>query len=227
MGRTKPVAMKSLRCAVHFEEAAMHPVHRRLTANDALVRDELLHGHDAGDGPDTRLFYVEGDRQAYVDALESTERIVDYEVTPLSADACYAYVRERPSGFDKKLVDAFEAPGLLVVPPVEFRSDGTARLTVVGEPDALQGALESVPAAARVEVLRVREYGGPAEHGPEFTDRQREAVAAALKAGYYEVPREGSVKDVADSLGCAPGTAAEHLRKAERAAMAAAVERPA
>jgi len=204
----------------------MHPVHRRLTADDALVRDELLHGHDAGDGPDTRLFYVEGDRQAYVDALESTERIVDYEVTPLSEDACYAYVREKASEFDAELMDAFQAPGLLVVPPVEFRSDGTARLTVVGEPDALQSALEAVPPAASVEVIRVREYGGPTDAGVELTDRQREAVAAALSVGYYEVPRAGSLEEVAERLDCAPGTASEHLRKAERAAMAESVGRP-
>jgi hypothetical protein len=217
--------MKSLRCTVHIDESAMHPVHRRLTNDDALVRDALLHGHRAGDGPDTLMFYVEGDREAYVDALESTDRVVDYEVTPLTEEACYAYVREHASDFDAELQGAFELPGLLVVPPVEFRSDGTARLTVVGEADALQTALESVPAAARADVEKVREYGGPpASPGVDLTDRHREAVAAALEVGYYEVPRQGSVEAVARRLDCAPGTASEHLRKAERAAMAATVE---
>jgi len=48
-----------------------------------------------------------------------------------------------------------------------------------------------------------------------LTDRQQEAVHAALEHGYYEVPREGTVEDVAATLDCAPSTASNHLRKAE------------
>lgn len=218
--------MKSLHCTLRFEESAMHPVHRRLAADDALVRDELLHGHRSGDGADTLLFYVEGDRDAYVDALESTDRVVDYDVTPLDEASCYAYVRERSAEFDVRLQEAFQRPGLLVVPPVEFRSDGTARLTVVGESAALQSALEDVPAEASVDVERIGEYdGAPPGTGADLTDRQREAAAAALDVGYYDVPRSGSLDDVAEELDCAPGTASEHLRKAERAALSAALDR--
>jgi predicted DNA binding protein len=48
-----------------------------------------------------------------------------------------------------------------------------------------------------------------------LTDRQREAVEAANDLGYYEIPREASQEDVAERIGCAASTAAEHLRKAE------------
>lgn len=48
-----------------------------------------------------------------------------------------------------------------------------------------------------------------------LTARQREAVEAALSLGYYDIPREASYEDVAEAMGCAPSTAAEHLRKAE------------
>lgn len=204
----------------------MHPVHRRIAAADAVVRDQLLYGHRSESGPDTMLFYAEGDCEAFVDALAATDRIVDFEVTPLDESSCYAYVREEMSGFDVRLQEAFEAPGLLVVPPVEFRSDGTARVTVVGEPEALQAAIDDVPAAASVDVERVGEYdGSPPAVGADLTDRQREAAAAALDVGYYDVPRSGSLSAVADELDCAPGTASEHLRKAERAALSAAIDR--
>lgn len=203
----------------------MHPVHRRLTEEDGLVRDHLLHGYREGPGPDTLLFHVEGDHEAYVDALESTDRVVDYDITPLGDGSSYAYVREQSSEFDGGLRDAFERPGLLVVPPVEFRSDGTARLTVVGEPAPLGAALEDVPAEASVDVERVGEYDGPAgQYGADLTRRQREAVAAALEAGYYDVPRSATLDAVASELDAAPGTVSEHLRKAERAALAAALD---
>jgi hypothetical protein len=218
--------VKSLRCTLRFEEAAMHPVHRRLTTDDALVSDQLLHSHRAAEGPDTLLFYVEGDQEAFVDALEATDRIVDYRVTPLGEEACYAYVREEATDFDAQLEDAFERPGLVVVPPVEFRSDGTARLTAVGEPEALQAALEDVPAEARIDVDRIGDYNEPPSTADAtLTGRQREAAAAAFELGYYDVPREGSVREVAERLDCAPGTASEHLRKVEQQAVAAMLER--
>jgi predicted DNA binding protein len=218
--------VKSLRCTLRFEESAMHPVHRRLMTDEALVSDQLLHSHRADEGPDTLLFYVEGDREAFVDALETTDRIVDYRVAPLGDDACYAYVREESTDFDAQLEEAFERPGLLLIPPVEFRNDGTARFTVVGEPDALQTALEDVPAEARIDIDRIGDYNAPPSTADTtLTDRQREAAAAAFELGYYDVPREGSVSDVADRLDCAPGTASEHLRKAEQQAVAAMLER--
>ncbi|MFC7174018.1 helix-turn-helix domain-containing protein [Haloplanus litoreus] len=46
-----------------------------------------------------------------------------------------------------------------------------------------------------------------------------------MACGYYDSPREGSVADVAATLDVAPGTAAEHLRKAEATVMRAAVGR--
>ncbi|MBX0287507.1 helix-turn-helix domain-containing protein [Halomicroarcula sp. F28] len=48
-----------------------------------------------------------------------------------------------------------------------------------------------------------------------LSDRQQEAIQTALELGYYEIPRAVSHEDVADHIGCAPSTAAEHLRKAE------------
>lgn len=218
--------MKTLRCTIHFEESAMHPVHRRLTQDDALVSESLLHSHRAPDGEATMLFYVEGDREAYAAALESVDRIIDYRLTPLEDGASYAYIRGRSSEFDMELEGAFERTGLLVIPPVEFRSDGTARLTIIGEPEALQEALEDVPAGARVDVDAVRSYGAADVTGEaDLTDRQLEATVAAFDTGYYDVPRSGTVEEVADELSCAPGTASELLRKAERAAVASAIGR--
>jgi PAS domain S-box-containing protein len=50
----------------------------------------------------------------------------------------------------------------------------------------------------------------------ELTDRQREALEAAYRAGYFDWPRDSSAEQVADSLGVAGATFHGHLRKAER-----------
>jgi CheY-like chemotaxis protein len=46
-----------------------------------------------------------------------------------------------------------------------------------------------------------------------LTDRQREAVLAAHRAGYFEWPREATGEEVADRLGVSAPTFHQHLRK--------------
>jgi len=49
----------------------------------------------------------------------------------------------------------------------------------------------------------------------ELTQRQREALAAAIKAGYYGHEKEAGVEDVANELDIGTTTAWEHLARAE------------
>ncbi|MEF8894488.1 PAS domain S-box protein [Halodesulfurarchaeum sp.] len=48
-----------------------------------------------------------------------------------------------------------------------------------------------------------------------LTDRQRESLETAYRAGYYDWPRRSTATDVAESLGIASSTLHGHLRKAE------------
>jgi len=212
--------MKYLRLRLRFDEAAIHPMQRFVRDSDRVERDLLLHGTTGTDGFDTLLFYVEGDVDPYAAALEAVDSIHDYDISRLDDDGFYAYIEQEPSDLDETLFDTFSRPGVIVVPPVEFGSDGTAELTILGKPAALQSALESIPDAVDADVERIGEYdGGRTGFDPGLTDRQYEAVAAAVEGGYYETPAECSVEDVAAELDCASGTAAEHLRKAERKVM--------
>ncbi|MEF8813524.1 MAG: helix-turn-helix domain-containing protein [Halovenus sp.] len=66
---------------------------------------------------------------------------------------------------------------------------------------------------------RSEEIGGlegvPGLDESRLSNRQREAVEVALELGYYETPRTANQEDVAEAMGCATSTAAEHLQKAE------------
>ncbi len=50
----------------------------------------------------------------------------------------------------------------------------------------------------------------------DLTTRQQSAFRAAYLAGYYDWPRESTAEQVAESMGIAPATLHQHLRKAER-----------
>lgn len=49
-----------------------------------------------------------------------------------------------------------------------------------------------------------------------LTPRQREALAAGLTVGYFDVPREGDGQALADRLGIEQATASDHVRRGIR-----------
>lgn len=56
---------------------------------------------------------------------------------------------------------------------------------------------------------------GVGDSVPDLTDRQREALEVAYRAGYFDWPRESTAEEIADSLDIAAPTLHAHLRKAE------------
>lgn len=115
-----------------------------------------------------------------------------------------------------------------MIPSVEFCSDGTPRLNAVGEPAALQAALDGVPATVRIDVQRVGTYNAPlapsAAPAAGLTDRQREVIEAAVDCDYYYVPNTGSSAEMENQLDCSTDPAAEHRRKGERTVMKSVVK---
>lgn len=67
-------------------------------------------------------------------------------------------------------------------------------------------------------IFEEREYADVPDYG--LTEPQRETLVAALEAGYFEIPREASLADLADRLDVSENAASERLRRA----MAALVE---
>lgn len=218
--------MKYVRLRVRFPPTVIHPVHEALGESDAVERDVLLYGDTDGPGPDTFLFYAEGDPEAYAAMLDATKSVTEYRLSRIDGESCYAFITQETPAFDAEAMAAFGRPGVLAMPPIEFHPDGTATLTVVGDSVALQATIEDLPDQLDAQVERIGEYDRRQElFDPGLTDRQFEAVRAAVEVGYYDTPRTGTVAAVGERLGVAPGTAAEHLRKAESRTMQEFVRR--
>jgi hypothetical protein len=209
--------MKSLRLILRYAPEVQHPMHRFMTESDAVEREWLVTWNiGIEDGITSALFYVVGEREPYESALSAVPTNEEYDLTPVHDGAFYATVRERETEQFQRFHATFEQPSLMVVPPFDYRPNGILAFDVVGEPTALEGVLNDLPESITAEVHEIGEYDTrPGTSGTGLTARQREALAAARRIGYYEVPRTGSVADVAAELDCAPSTASNHLRKAE------------
>jgi hypothetical protein len=212
--------MRYLRVAVHQNPGDRHPMHEFVVEREGYSVSRLLEYTPPVEGTRSFLFHVEGPVEPYEPELEAVSGVLEYELSPCADESFYLYVQEALRDLDQQLIGAFSQPGVVGVMPVEYRADGTVRLTVVGPADRLQAAVDETPDEMDIEVVDIGAYGdrglGP---GSDLTDRQYEAVVAGVDVGYYETPREGSVEDVGERLDCAPGTAAELLRRAERSVM--------
>ena len=218
--------MKYVRLSLSLPPDARHPMHQFVVDRDGYEASYLLRGNEIGDEVHTLLFYVDGfPPNPYRAALDATDNVVEYAISTCPDETFYLYVQDRPSETGRSIVEALTTAGLVVVSPVAYRADGTMELTLVGPGGTVQRALEAVPDGVGVDVREVGEYESHRfEASSALTDRQFEAVAAAVDCGYYDEPREGSTAAVAEALDCSPGTAAEHLRKAEKRVMGELVD---
>ncbi len=196
-------------------EAEIHPMYDLLANAEFVERATAMHWTTTGE-EQTFLHYVEGDADAFRTATAEASAVVDAEVVPAGEGAFYAFVRGESTEPLRELFGAVDDVAVIPIPPVQYHPDGSVSVTIVGPADDVQAAVESIPAPVEVSI---EEVGGveatPGLAETLLADRQREALAAALELGYYELPREASHEDVAEAIGCAPSTAAEHLRKAE------------
>jgi len=95
---------------------------------------------------------------------------------------------------------------------------------LINDPDEyvdemLQGMVAAYPDRT---VDRLETHGEAASrpsNSPSLTARQQEAVTAAFDVGYYDVPRTGTMEDIAHHLDCTEGTASQNLRRAESKVM--------
>lgn len=205
----------------------LHPMQAFIRYEDVVEYEELLSWNLLPrESVEYELFYVEADRERYVPAIEAVESVVEYNLTPIDDESFYVYVCQRTREEDQLFRQAFAERHLLVVPPIVYDAEAAMNLTVVGAGEDLQALVATIPEEIDVEVQEIGEYDR--RHGTiagGLTDRQFEAIEAAADVGYYDVPRTGSLADVATRLGCAESTASTLLRRAESAVMCRLVER--
>lgn len=133
----------------------------------------------------------------------------------------YVYHRSKPNEVVEALVELIDTFNLVIDLPIKFDEAGVT-VTLLGETDKLQAAYDTLPRPIKEEttVERIKSFS-PVARGvhTDLTPRQREILDAATRVGYYSVPRDATVDDIAEVADCAPSTASEHLRKIESRVM--------
>lgn len=201
----------------------MNAVEQRLADEPSLRREAMHHIRMLGDGTGVLLCELSGDRDIAAAVFEGHPDVIAHSVSAVG-DRLFAHVHQEFPGEVGRLLEIPQRHELVVDTPIEYGEAGSFEVTVVGEQAVIQEAFSDVPDGVALEVEAVGDYRPGSERlFAKLTDRQQEAVRAALELGYFDEPRRATHEDVAAVLGCRPETAGEHLRKAQATLVSAVV----
>jgi predicted DNA binding protein len=209
--------VKHLRVTVHVDDDYTPEFFELLADSPAIAEARLVDWSMTASEQSTLLYIVDGDPTSFAEQAANTAGIDSVELSDTKQGRTYVLVVMRPleTPMFAAIHRASTQAGLIVRKPIVYR-DGTMSARVVGDAGALQRALEAAPDGVEVQIDTISQfYGHTDDPVVGLSDRQREAVAAALELGYYNQPRGATHEDVAAELDCAPQTASDHLQKAE------------
>lgn len=211
--------MRYLDATLKLPPELRHPMEEYMRESDAIEHAEILAWNLTPERVEYVLAYVDGAMEPYRERIESVDTIRDAMLSRIEEGSFYVYVCQETREADQQWRQAFDRRSLVVVPPIVYDEGGT-RLTVVGAAEDLRALLAGIPDRIDVNVEEVSNYDRRhATVAGGMTDRQLEAVSVAVELGYYRVPREADLGDVAGALECAESTASNLLRKAEASVM--------
>lgn len=219
--------MKHLRVTADVDREIAPSFFTALAGSAAIDEVRVVDWSMAAEESVTLLYEIDGTPEPLSTVRESSA-VESVEVSATDRPPFYAMVTVRAdaTAMSSAISCALERRGLLVRKPLVYR-DMTIHASAVGDPGPLQDAMEHLPPSYDLTVEEIGTYrGGPGPSGATLSDRQREVVAAALEAGYYDRPRGTTHEELAERLDCAPATVSEHLQKAEAALVKAAMAAP-
>ncbi|EFW91551.1 Bacterio-opsin activator HTH domain protein [Haladaptatus paucihalophilus DX253] len=195
---------------------AFHPLGAQLTNEPSIERRAIHRVELLSD--DTVLLFAEasGNQDRYEQIMESSPHVIDFLVS--GDDRWMAVSQFEPTERIRRSLELQRESQLVIETPIHFTSDGSLEVTCLGTDETFATLFEDADEGASIalEILEMGEYDpDESSFSRLFTARQEEVLEAAVELGYYSVPRQATLEEVAAVVGIAPPTVSEHLRKVE------------
>lgn len=198
------------------DEGAFHPLAKQLMDEPSITREAIRNVELLTDGTVLLLAEGSGDQTQYEEIMERSEFVIDYLVS--GGDRWLAVSQFKPTDTTCRMLERQRDSDLIIETPIHFNADGSFRVTYLGSDEAFRELVQE----DREELPITFEVAETGEYDPDeaaftrlLTTRQQEVVETAVEMGYYSVPRESTLDDVAAVVGIASTTAGDHLRKVE------------
>ncbi|WP_224450434.1 helix-turn-helix domain-containing protein [Haloprofundus salilacus] len=178
------------------------------------------------------LLHIEGDqRDEVVEHVKSRvgvrERIENGGDQTVITEACLKEYR------DDYIELHIAANGCLLLPPLRYEHGAKVVRVLALDPSNLSTLYSDISAEheltveSKQKLTTVRSETpvlSASTFLPNLTNRQREVFLTAYERGYYEIPRETTTREIADTVGVGRRTVEHHLRRAEEKLATAFVE---
>ncbi|USZ66703.1 helix-turn-helix domain-containing protein [Halorussus salilacus] len=201
-----------------WTDVSVHPLDDVFAASDAVGLDAIRYVSPVHEGQYVELLELRGDRETAASMLADSPEVVTFDVTGTDG-RLLAYVQCRSAGLVDDLLAILREHEIVLDWPMRATATEDARglrLTVIGTSRAIQRATSSLPEGVDLSLERIGEYEPDTGRlSGVLTDRQLELFELAVAAGYFEVPRETTQRELAAKLDVAPGTVGEHLQRIE------------
>jgi len=181
--------MKRVQFAAAYPERLVHPLHRRVIEPGPVTRAELLTWSPTADA--TTLFWCDADADATASVVRVVDSLVEKELVEDGDGRTRSSDRTATSSRRRCLTRS--RPHVVFLPPVVFLDTGDVRFEAVGEAAALGAFHEALTDLGDVAIEQVHEFERTASPS-RLTDRQRDALEAAVAAGITRYPATGPSK---------------------------------
>ncbi|WP_152041058.1 helix-turn-helix domain-containing protein [Salinigranum salinum] len=198
------------------EGEGFHPLGKRLFEEPSIRREAVHHVELLDDGTVLLLAAAVGDRERYEEIMSSSPSVVEYMAS--GTERWMAVSRLESSEAVRQVLEWKRDAGVVIETPMLFQPDGSQRMTVIGDEQALEHLFQqgTTMESFRFEVVESGEYDpGTERFLRSLTARQQEILSTAVDLGYYRAPRRATHEDIAAALDLAPSTVGDHLRKIE------------
>ncbi|WP_254612537.1 helix-turn-helix domain-containing protein [Haloterrigena gelatinilytica] len=190
--------MKRIRITLDPAGDYAPPLYRRFAGGASYLERVHIINWNVASPPTAFLLWLRGDYRRLEAELEASENADEYELLPLADRECHCFLEGAVADAARLLFENFTRGSLITVPPIVCNDDGTNTFSIIGTDADIQNAVEGVPDGVGVTVEAVGgETVAPKSAVGRLSERQREAVEAALEIGYYDVPREATTTDSA------------------------------
>ena len=188
--------------------------YQSVTEKSEMTWERIHYLNLLDDGTMVGLYQLRGNRDGVQEGLEERPRVLNYEIT--GTHDILLYVHEEATDPVKTLLSKLNEFELILDMPLEFLTDGSVRVTLIGNATSLREGLTEAAESVEAHLEETGEYhhelGDPVS---SLTSRQYQILRAAVETGYYEVPRQATYDDIAEEIGLSKATVGEHLQKIE------------
>lgn len=205
--------MRYMTVVVDVEDAPTSPDAPSVAETD-VTRECMYHFNVLSDGTIVMLSQFRGDLDRLRERCDRAPNVLQYDVPEHGDGLAYIHcVVQEPL---KSFLPIFHEAEIIIDMPIEFLTDNRIRMTCIGEHETLRQALTTASEIVSIELEQMGEYRSAHRRlGSLLTERQREILSTAVELGYYEVPRNAVINDIAEAMELSVATVGEHLQKIE------------